>query len=666
MMTKLRLAAAIAIVALLVAGPAAAQTCFQRAGGVPGAYSQPPDWWSPGATPLGSATGSFVDDPRWQGATSVSHIGDAGRFRALVQTVGTQKFLVLSFRVKADASGNGDRLYLGFWDETSNSGNVFRLQKNIGGSPTPVAGQSYADGAFSGRFYHRTDATSNTWLLNNQGGLTPPPLPDWLKNDTRVDVFCPMGTCSEWAIRMRIPIDPAADVASDNPTGVKITPGGTFRFWYQIQEESGVGTAVLYGWPQGLSVAEDVASTTCSSIPPYCFPDPLGSPSWLRVQDGASCVGDISINASQIYANTPGSIIVNLSSTNQFHARPTNNTTDDQPSNAVSATFRIANWGSALFDSPAWESVCTNVVQAAGSAIAAGSGQWDLVCDYNVPDPCAYKPAGDPCGPTAGSRNPDQCLLVDLASASGSGPYHFSPQSAWQNMLFVGASKVTKVAALDTRGAPPLPSPAPNRDLYVYLDVRNMPAKRNPKEPPLDPKVIRTAQEKLAKFDVKIPEAGGIGEAAARGIAQAHARGVLSFEEVQALMPTVTAYVWHDTGRTIQGSGGQSLKLLAPQPNFGMFVWHDGDLHGWRHKFEGSTITEIAPNYYRVSAPNDGVVKATLSVTACETADCAEPQDPGKPPEPTDPPKPWWRYLLILLLIIAVLLALWLLLKKKK
>jgi hypothetical protein len=643
---------------LLVTSPGAAQSCFQRVGGVPGAYSQPPDWWSVGATPLGSATGSFVDDPRWQGATAFSHINDRGRFRGLIETVGAQKYLVASWRVKADASGNLDRLYFGFWDETSNSGNVFRIEKQIGGSATATAGVSHAGGGFSGRFFHRTSTAANTWTLNNTGGTIPPPLPDWLKNDTRVDVFCPGGTCDEWAIRMRIPLMAGADVTSDNPTGVKVTAGGVYRFWYQIQEESSVGTATLYGWPGGLDVAQE-GNPPCGLTPPNCFPDPIpaSGTTWFRIQEGGTCVGDISLDAANIYANTPGSIVVNLTGANHFHARPLNNLVSNQPGEAIKGTFRIANWGSALFSSPTWNAVCTDQLANAGT-VTGGTGRWDIDCSYTVPDPCAFKPAGDPCGATAGTRNPDQCLLVDLGSAPSSGPYHFSPQSAWQNMLFIGASSIKKIADLDTRGAPPFPTPKPNRDLYVYVDVGNMPEKRNPQDPPVDPKAIQGAREKLAKLKIQLPQAGGIGRETAQAIARAFSEGAFSVEEVQALMPSYTAYVWYDTGRTMLGSGGTPLKLLESQPSFGMFVWHDGDLHGWRHKFEASTITELAPNYYKITAPTDGVVKATVTVGACEREGCKDlEQTPSPPPPPPPPPPgtPWWLLALVILLLLLIL-----------
>jgi hypothetical protein len=97
---------------------------------------------------------------------------------------------------------------------------------------------------------------------------------------------------------MRIPIDGAADVAVNDPTGVQITTGGVFRFWYQIQDGMSLGTTVAYGWPEGASVAQE--GPPCTAIPPVCFPDPMDVTNpWNRVQDGTTCNGDIGFQPGQ-------------------------------------------------------------------------------------------------------------------------------------------------------------------------------------------------------------------------------------------------------------------------------------------------------------------------------------------------------------------------------
>ena len=596
-----------------------AQTrCFQRVGGVPGAYNQPPDWWTAGATPLGSMTGRFVDDPRWQGASAFSHVSDTARFRTLVETEGAQRFLVMSWHIRADPTATNDRLYVGFWDESSTRGNVFRIEKAIAAA-TPVNGGTYATGAYNGRFYNKVGAGG--WGLNNTGGLIPPPLPTWLKNDTRVDVFCSGAVCDEWAVRMRIPIDPAADVTVNDPTGVKITAGGVFRFWYQVQDGMSLGTAAAYSWPEGTSVAQE-GNPPCSAIPPYCFPDPNDATNpWNRVQDTGTCNGDIGLLAGDTYANSAGSIQVNLTGSNAFHARPTNFMSAGQPGNAVKATFRIANWGSAVGVSPQWLPVCTDQVGTAGT-VPPTTGKFDIVCNWTVPNPCDFRAVGDGCG--NGSRTTDQCMLVDLASAPGGGPYFFSPQSAWQNMLFTGASRIVKTAVVDIKGLAPIAGGGPARDLYVYVKTRNMPSRVSGGDAPPPPDLERLPQRTRERLSqVGLPKNGVVDSATARRIQEAVGSGALTYDDVETIMPTYIAYVWHDTGRTL-GAGADAVKVLEPQPAFGMFAWHDGSLNGWRQAFEGKDVVEISPNFYRISVPNNGAVTVTTRITACELPLCAD------------------------------------------
>ena len=393
-------------------------TCFPPVSGVPGAGGAAPAWWSGGA-PLGSATTRWIDDPRWRGAASYDHLGDFARFRALVETVGQAKFLVLSWFVKVDISGPFDRLYVGFFDEAVGQGNVFRLTRQHD-QATAVGGASYFDAGFSGRAFYWQGAG---WVAKSGA---PPPLSDWLKNDTRVDVFCAAAGCQAWAIRMRIPIDPAAMVDADNQTGVRLT-SNRFRFWYEIQESIGGTLTPSYSWPTGLA-----AATEAGGAPPIQFPDPAG---WSLVDLGRSCAGEIALDPGQIYLNSPGNTQVSLTSANTFHARPRNTTGAPLSNATIKATFRLAG-ANAAGASPAWEVLCDDV--AGAPAVVPPGGQFDLACGpWSVPDPCAYRPAGDACGPTAGTRSRQQAVLVDLAVAgSGDSARFISPQSDVQAVQF--------------------------------------------------------------------------------------------------------------------------------------------------------------------------------------------------------------------------------------
>jgi hypothetical protein len=635
--TPNRIRAALLLALVCTGSQALAQSiCFQPVGGVPPVYGQPPQWWLPGA-PLGSSTGRWIDDPRWRGASSYVSLGDYARFRVLVETDGAgKKYLVMSWFVKADMTGADDRLYVGFYNPPTNEGNVFRLTRQQA-TATTVDGATYAVSGWGGKFF------SNSGAGWSEVPGAPPPMPTWMKNDARVDVFCTGATCDSWAIRMRVPIDPAAVVTSTNPTGVKIT-GSQFRFWYEIQDASGTTLTPVYNWPTGLS-----AATESGGAPPIQFPD---FNLWNLVDLSGTCNGEISMDAGDIWVNSTNNIQVSLGSPNNFHARPQNNvptgTAPSLPGNSIKGTFRIANWGSSIGASPGWTPVCTDVVGTAG-AITSGS-KFDIVCGpWSVPDPCAFKPAGDPCGPTAGSRTPDQCMLVDLAVASTTNPpRYFSPQSAYRNMMFTGASKIVKRATLDTRGLPPASGGGPLRDLYVYIQTSNMPAViDNPPPPPPDDRGLR---ERLQKIQIEPPPKGRtIGSKEAARLQEAVSAGQLTLDDVAQVMPTYRAYVWYDTGRTLKAPGGGTAKVLEPQPSFGLFAWHDGDLTGWKHQLNAAGAIQIAPNLYKIPVAANSTVEATVEVEAvqCSGILCT---------------LPLW---LILLIVLVLLVLLFVVMKKK-
>jgi hypothetical protein len=98
------------------------------------------------------------------------------------------------------------------------------------------------------------------------------------------------------------------------------------------------------------------------------------------------------------------------------------------------------------------------------------------------------------------------------------------------------------------------------------------------------------------------------------------AAGRITYADVAKVMPTYTAYVWHDSGITVKTKSG-TAKLLVPQPSFTLFVSHDGPLVGWKHAFgglNGSVVTEIAHNYYKISVGSTGSVQVLTSVEAIE------------------------------------------------
>jgi hypothetical protein len=187
-------------------------------------------------------------------------------------------------------------------------------------------------------------------------------------------------------------------------------------------------------------------------------------------------------------------------------------------------------------------------------------------------------------------------------------------------MLFTGASKVVKRATLDTRGLPAQAGGGPLRDLYVYIQTTNMPAAVD--TPPPSPDVERVQpqlREQLQKLEVAPPARGRtVGSKDAERIQAAVLAGQLTLDDVAQVMPTYRAYVWYDTGRTVKREGGGTSKLLEPQPAFGAFVWHDGDLTGWKHQLTVAGAVQIAPNLYKIPVAPNSTVEATVEIEALE------------------------------------------------
>jgi hypothetical protein len=638
---QIQLVLAFAFVAGTVGHEAVAAVCFPFAGGVPGqGGSGPPDWWSAGASPTGSTTSSFLDDPRWRGALS-DMVMTNERFRVVVENTGGSQFLVMSWEVSGDATGTGDNLYFGVWDDVSGSSNIYRLTRETAVATPVPAGTRFSSvpPAFSGRIFKSAGALGSVTWSGTSAGPAPYALPTWLTNDARVDVKCAGTLCDRWAFRIRAKIDPTANPADPTPNGIKISSAvlpaaPTFRFWYEVQDSSSIGTT-LYSFPAGLSPASEAGATPS-------FPDPSG---WRQAQlgSGASCDGDILFDGSDVYVNSVGSSQLSFTS-NTFHATPKNNvptaTRPSIPNNALQARYRIANWGSAGYNSPEWKDTCMSS-GAVGTAVLSGN-DFDLSCLWTLTaaQACPYRPAGDPCGATAGTKDRHQCILVDLEDLSGLNHFVFSAKSVYANMNFDVNSTLVRQATVDIKGLGPMPSGATARDVFLYIHTANLPA-RIADEPPApgDQGGIPPARQRFKQLE--LPATGAIGTQASARIQAALQAGQLTVDQVEQLMPTYTVYVWHDTGRTLATAAGPS-KILEAQPSFGLFLAHDGALEGWKHQLTASGAVLVGPNLYKLSTPNDGAFPVTITI---------QPIEPIRPLSVI----PMWLWILLVLLLLVII-----------
>lgn len=622
---------------------AAPVICFPPGGGgVPG---QPglPDWWS-------SGTPAPADDPRWVG--SYGYSDGTVNFSALVEP-GTPNHLVLRWHVNPDpgAALPGDQLLVGFYNPTGSVGTVFQLTRDDTSSTD--GGQPPGTGVMTVNAFTRSGAAT-IWTAGTA--------PTGITADARLDASCTGSgfpfTCDDWVIRMRVPMSAASG-------GIDLST--TFNMWYEVDVQHGdTGTTDQSKFPSG-TVNADVVS-----FPPV-IPEPTGSVTpasspWNPMSiAGGSCVAGIVIDHGDITVTnaigTAGTMI-DVNSANHFDVKPTNQTTATYHGNDIKAKLRLADWGSAVGDSPQWITVpgpgC-DVATGSSTAMVTGGNHFDLnSCSWtlNATQQCDFRPDLFPgCTPDAlGTRDAHQCILAELSSSGL--PIQFNSQSSWNNFNFDHSSKLERKARIDIGTLGP-------RDVYVYIRANNLPETVSDEAPaPQQPapgqpvpgrELSAATRAKMGELAAIVP--GRVTEKQSQGLQALVAAGRISYDEVAKVMPTLTAYVWHDSGNKLKTKTGFA-KILTPQPSFTLFVSHDGPLHGWKHAFAGlggAVVTEIAPNFYRIGVGSTGSVQVLTTVESVESA-------PGTGTGTGSHPPIW----MIILALLLVLLIVWIVIRVLK
>lgn len=568
-------------------------TCFPvGGGGVPGQPGAPD--WTTGTSPY--------DDPRWIGSYGFGQ--GTVTFNSLVEGSGSTKTLLLRWHVTGDAGAAlaGDQIWVGFYDPTgTGSGTILQLTRDA--LVSTDGGASVGTGTMSVSAFTRSGGAA-FWSSAT--------VPAGISTGARLDAFCDTSgapvVCDEWIIRLRVPMTAAAG-------GIDLPD--PFGMWYEVDVEHGnTGTTDEAKWPTGVI---NVDQTTA----PVTFPDPVGTPPWFSVTGaGGICAAGIDIqsdNISVVNSTDGAGTQIALTGVNTFHARPTNNTTTIYSPNAIKARLRIADWGSFVGDSPRWDTVPDPSCAAATgptTGTVAGGAPFDLTCTWTLTagQQCDYGHATG-CTPDAlGTRDSHQCIIADLSSTAVAVP--FSTSSAWNNFNFDHSSKLERQARIDIGTLSP-------RDVYVYIATNNLPEKVEETPPPNTQQtpgraLSGAAKERMGALAALTP--GRVTEKDAATLRSLVAAGRLSYADVAKVMPTYTAYVWHDSGTTVKTKNG-TAKLLVPQPSFTLFVSHDGPLVGWKHAFAGvggAVVTELAHNYYRIGVGSTGSVQVSTSIEALE------------------------------------------------
>lgn len=358
---------------------------------------------------------------------------------------------------------------------------------------------------------------------------------------------------------------------------------------------------------------------------------------------------------------------------NQFAARISTNLATT--AGRYRARFFIADWGSQIgnLDISQWTEIgqATNPGTAANTtehlvlrwppATATLADHKALACKYSLctsnvfgcPYPTDTMPGA--CGPGQRQHHPHQCTQVRLENIGVTG-YQFAADAMIFNTDFVGASIYTREAVISTAGIAtvvpaPLPAPPAGRDIYIYVRTANLPEKvretpveatvtrleliaaaagRNPPGRPA-PRELRFARDVREQLGVR----GSGPDALPRVKQQAALRRVrnLPMSTVRAIAPTLEFFVYYDTGRVLDTSGGKTSKWLAPMTSFGYVAEHVGDVEGWEWALDGAE--SLGGNWFRMRIKDGGKRTVRTRIQAVD----GKRMPKGKPKWP---PGPGW------------------------
>lgn len=642
---RLRRKAFLAI--LLVAGvpsvTAAQVACIPPASGVPG-LPGPPDWLGTINPPLRND----LNDPRWNGAASLTWAdgtsGDTANFRAL--QFGNNLFLSWFIQLPPNGNPQANVVYVGFNQLEGASPTNFAMTFSLTSLTPQSDGTDFAPAVFS------VDNSGNPTALSGS-------LPPWISTNTRVWINQPANT---FAVQTVVPI-------SDGGINSGLNLGTDFSMWFEMQEAlppsnpATVWAAVFPDGRGGTLTAADVTSSGFNTV----FPAPGTWAQFHRSSgpgDPACTLGGVSITWDLIGTlnPTPHQILFQSSGSpnpppvNTFFASPTNGMTTPIPAGGITATFRIADWGSVADPNAPWttipggQDVPSTAVIPAGATAAntninfnwtvqniAGGEQWltEFQNGTKALHQCmlvelaggalstwvashAYAlnativdPAGNlqratvagtsggtqpPFNGTAGGTTPDGTVTwTNQGPAVGPG-LTFLNNSVYRNMDFVSASEFSRDAAINIKGLAPIGSGP--RDIYLYILTKNMPS------------VVETAWKDLYNKRFGAP-ADRNPQKTQEVLAKTPAA------EIREMVPTYHVYVFHDTGKHVT-IDKQDYLITHPQSSFGYYVLPHEDVVNWVHDLQGATPID-PPIFYKIGVPNDGVVKVRTRIEAHES-----------------------------------------------
>jgi hypothetical protein len=581
-----------------------ATVCIPQVGSVP-ALPGPPNWWD--ASVGQPQHWPRVDDPRWRGAFLHSPIaGSAATHHVTFRALRSGSSLYFQWHVTVDPLlDQNEHLYVTF-SPGAGKPDLFIDLVPFNSANDDIPANQNAVPAPS------LPAPATVAVATRMSGATfaaAASLPQWIDPATTHTRVIRSLADHSWAVMMEIP------VATNVDDGIDL--GTSFSMWFDVEVSHTTGSA-SYRYPAGLDLDAILAGTDNTG---WQAADRSLSPS------DPSCIQGISLDVSDVGvappSNPSGPLVSEIelkTSTggpglNTLCARPLNQSGNPINSPDLEVNFRTANWGS----QPDWNDVTdpvhslwklvnpTPVIGPPGTIANGAKGNltfaWQLTTnDGTVNDVCTFtpQPTGLGCGPLPPKpRQRHQCMLVELNGAPG---LTFTTSSVYRNMQFVGASTFRRDAEISVVGLAPQATPQPRRDVYLYVQTTNMPARvGGPRPAP-------------SGFGGKTVDIHGRPPSGGQPI-QIQPLEKTEYAALRDSVPTYQVHAFHETGRTVTVNG-RTIRELEPQTSFGYFVDHQGRLEGWRHQLIGAQ--QIAPNYYRIAVPENGTATVTTVIEAIE------------------------------------------------
>jgi hypothetical protein len=663
-----RLFPIVLVLASLPVSTMAQVACIPPAVGVPG-QPGPPDWTGAFNAPANTQVdvNDIPSDPRWNQASSLTWAdgtsGDTARFHAL--QFGGNLFLSWSILLPPNGSPAANLLYVGFTQSGGASPANFAMTISLGNLVQHLDGTSpISPTAFS------VDSSGNPTTLGA--------VPAWVTANTRA-----------WTAQNSFTIQTVVPILAPSSANINngLVLGTDFKMWFEMQEALPPSTpktvwdAIFPDGRGGTPIAQDVISSGFPTV----YPIPS---TWAQFHqssgpgDAACTLKGISIDRTQIGTlnndpvtglPAPNEILFQKSGSpnpppvNTFFAAPTNGMSTPIPAGGITATFRIADWGSVWADA-AWTTIpggqdvpsttgigpgatASNntinfnwtvqnigggeqwltefqttkpshqcmLVELAGGALSTWIASHAFPLNATIIDPSGNLQKATAAG-TSGSLQPSFSGVLGGTTSDGSttwtnqgpaiGPgLTFLNNSVFTNMYFVPASEFSQEATINILGLKPLG--AGPRDVYLYVHTLNMPS------------VVQTAWK-----DVYNRLFGG---AADRNPQKTRAvLAQISEAQMTETLPTYRVSVFHDLGKHVNIAKEDYL-IVQPQTSFGYYVLPHAEVAGWASNLTGASL--IAPNYYRISIPNNGKAKVKTVINAMETlpgkGGCMQKATPG-------------------------------------